>query len=176
MDYLQVTILCFHLITAADIGNVTLPSVVSPVVEGSAFMVTLTLSLPASTTLECDITVTVSTAPGTAVNSGAWYKLSLVLILSTGTDPDFMGLNNVEFIFTPGGSLTQTVTVLTLEDMIVEGNETLSLGIDDITGPGQTGTISSVTLTITDDDRKFTLYSYKCKNIVTKLLKDVARD
>ena len=65
-----------------------------------------------------------------------------------------------QFIFMPGGSLTQTILVQTLTDMIVEGDETLSLGIDDITGPGQTGTPSSVTLTISDDDSKYTLYSY----------------
>ena len=64
----------------------------------------------------------------------------------------------VEFIFMPGGSLTQNVTVETVADMIVEGNETLSLGIDGITGPAQTGTPSSVTLTINDDDCKSTLY------------------
>ena len=70
MEYLQLTILRFNIITAADIGVVTLPLMVSPVEEGNAFMVTLTLSLPASATLECDITVTVSNAPGTAVDSG----------------------------------------------------------------------------------------------------------
>ena len=58
--------LCVHLITAADIGNVTLPSMVSPVVEGGDFMVTLTLSLSAGATLECDITVTVCTDSDTA--------------------------------------------------------------------------------------------------------------
>ena len=65
-------------------------------------------------------------------------------------------------IFTPGGSLTQTVTVQTLTDDIVEGDETLSLWIDNITGPAQIelGTPSSVTLTIDDDDCKSTLYSY----------------
>ena len=74
--------------------------------------------------------------------------------------PDFMELDMEEFTFTPGGSLTQTITVETLTDMIVEGDETLSLKINGITGPGQTGTPSSVTLTITDDDSKSTLYSY----------------
>ena len=75
MEYLQVTILRFHLITAADIGVVTLPSMVSPVEEGDAFMVTLTLTLPAGATLECDITVTISTDPDTAVDSGMCHSM-----------------------------------------------------------------------------------------------------
>ena len=59
----------FHLITAADIGEVSLPSGTIPsVTEGRAFIVMLTLSLPDGATLECDITVTVSTAPGTAMD------------------------------------------------------------------------------------------------------------
>ena len=58
----------------------------------------------------------------------------------------------------PGGPLTQTVTVETLTDIIVEGNETFSLGIDGITGPAQTDIPSSVTLTINNDDCKSTLY------------------
>ena len=66
----------------------------------------------------------------------------------------------MEFIFTPGGSLTQTIALQTLEDMLVEGDETFLLKIIIITGPGQTGTPSSVNLTITDDDCKSTLYSY----------------
>ena len=59
----------------------------------------------------------------------------------------------------PGDPLTQTITVQTLQDTIVEGDETLSLGINSITGPGQIepGTPSSVTLTIDDDDCKSTL-------------------
>ena len=66
-----VTILCFHLITAADIGEVFLPSgMIPPITEGGDFMVMPTLSLPDGATLECDITVTVSTAPDTAVDSG----------------------------------------------------------------------------------------------------------
>ena len=64
--------ICFHLITAADIGEVSLPTI-SQLVEGGTFMVPLTLSLPAGATLECAITVTVSTAPGTAVDTGMSY-------------------------------------------------------------------------------------------------------
>ena len=60
-----------------------------------------------------------------------------------------------EFIFMPGGSPTQTITVQTLTDIIAEGCETLSLEIDDITGPAQIGT-PSVNVIITDDDCKST--------------------
>ena len=57
------------------------------------------------------------------------------------------------------GDITETITVQTLTDTIVEGDETLSLGINGISGPGQIepGTPSSVTLTIDDDDCKSTL-------------------
>ena len=98
--------------------------------------------------------------------------LLLVFVLLTGTSPDFIGLNMEEFIFMPG-TLTQTVTVQTVADMIVEGDETLSLGIDGITGPAQTepGTPSSVTLTISDNDCKSTVY--KCKKHFIKMFKDV---
>ena len=75
MEYLQVTILRFHLITAADIGMVALPSgTISPVTEGGDFMVTLTLSL-FGLTLEVSITVIVSTAPITAVDSGMSHNI-----------------------------------------------------------------------------------------------------
>ena len=60
----------------------------------------------------------------------------------------------------PGDPLTQTITVQTMEDILVERDETLSMKINGITGPGQTGTTSPVTLTITNDDSKYTLYCY----------------
>ena len=48
---------------------------IPPITEGGDFMVPLTLSLPAGATLECDITVTVSTAPGTAVDTGMSHNM-----------------------------------------------------------------------------------------------------
>ena len=80
-----------------------------------------------------------------------------------------MGLNMEEFVFMPGGPLIQTVTVETLTDMIVEEDETLSMWIDDITGPAQTGN-PSVNLTIINDDCKSTYFHTYIYSLIVRVV------
>ena len=55
-------------------------------------------------------------------------------------------------MFTFSMEESQTFTVMTLEDTLVEGDETLSVTIDNINGPANAG--ADLPLTIMDDDSK----------------------
>ena len=76
--------------------------------------------------------------------------MSLVFVLFPVAPGDYTAANMMEFMFTNEGS--QTLTVMTSQDTIAEGDETLSVVIDGITGPAIAS--SNLPLTITDDDSK----------------------
>ena len=76
--------------------------------------------------------------------------MSLVFVLFPVAPGDYAAVNMMEFMFTNEDS--ETLTVMTSQDAIAEGDETLSVVIDGITGPAVAG--PNLPLTITDDDSK----------------------
>ena len=84
------------------------------------------------------------------------------LFLFTATPADYIDLIGPanEFTFAAGstGLESMDVTVSTSPtDGVVEGTETLTLGISGVTGPAVLGSPTSVTLTILDLDGKYYL-------------------
>ncbi len=89
-------------------------------------------------TLGADVTVQVDSADGTAT-AGADYTAVTGLL--------------VTFPAGSGDGTTRTVTVPILADALREGEETLTLTLSNVTGPGAIGGPATTTLRITDDER-----------------------
>ena len=123
-------------ITVADSGTVTVSvaAVAPTVTEGEAFVFTVTLSGAVASDLAFDW----STADGTA----------------TAGD-DYTAVPSGTVTFVTGGSLTQTISVTTLRDLLAEGNETFTVTLA-TSGSGLPAGVSlgtaTATATISDDD------------------------
>lgn len=95
--------------------------------NGGVAAITANLTNTASADVEVSLT-----ALGTAIN-GADYNLSAVTITI------------------PAGSLTGSVSIIALQDTLEEGDETIGISIDAVSG-AETGANSAISITIEDDD------------------------
>lgn len=82
-----------------------------------------------------DVDVTLSTADGTAAAPG-----------------DFTPISGQVLTFSPGGALTQQVTVTTIDDAVSEADEEFTLEIDSVTGGTESPTAGTGTATISAND------------------------
>lgn len=100
------------------------------IIAENAGTATVTVTLSTATTQEVNVTLT---ATGTATGGDTDYSISS-LILSI-----------------PTGSTTATTTVTAVQDNDDEGNETITLNIQSVSGANEDG-IQEVSVTIEDDD------------------------
>jgi hypothetical protein len=114
-----------------SIGNAT-------TTEGASGTTNATFTVTLSAAVDANVAVTVNTANGTA----------------TTADTDYDAITNQTITFTPGGALTQTVTVPVRGDNKVETNETYTVTLSNIQPNGRNVTIGTATGTgtITNDD------------------------
>ncbi|RIK82793.1 MAG: hypothetical protein DCC68_05345 [Planctomycetota bacterium] len=108
------------------------------VTEGNSGATNATFTVMLSAAVDTNVTVTVNTANGTA---------------TAGTD--YTGISGQTLTFTPGGPLTQTVTVAVLGDTADETDETFSVVLSNLSASGRDVTLLDATGvgTITDDDQ-----------------------
>lgn len=71
---------------------------------------------------------------------------------ASGPDADYSGLT-ASVSFSPGFAGPQSVLLTVEQDTLIEGNETLQLGLGAITGPATLGAITTHEVTFLDDDR-----------------------
>ena len=91
------------------------------------------------------------------------------LFLFTDAGDDYIDLTGpareVTFLVGSTGTPSINVAVTTNIDGVVEGSETLTLDISDVTGPAVLGTTTSVTLTILDlDGKHYLLHAHIISN------------
>ncbi|MEX2188054.1 MAG: Calx-beta domain-containing protein [Pirellulales bacterium] len=108
------------------------------VTEGNSGTTNATFTVTLSAAVDANVSVTVNTANATA----------------TTTDNDYTAVTNQTLTFTPGGALTQTITVPVIGDTRVEANETFNVNLSNLTASGRNVTISDGTGvgTITNND------------------------
>ncbi|MEQ9411316.1 MAG: Calx-beta domain-containing protein [Fuerstiella sp.] len=82
-----------------------------------------------------DVTVTLSTVDGSAAQPG-----------------DYTAASGVVLTFSPGGALTQQVTVPTIDDTTAESDEVFTLEIDSVVGGTESATGGSASATIAAND------------------------
>ena len=74
-------------------------------------------------------------------------------------DEDFNGFDNNQLTITfdtdSGNLTTQFVEIMVLQDTLVEGTETIALGLDSISGSGTLGELTTHSITLIDDDQAF---------------------
>ncbi len=108
------------------------------ITEGNTSSTNATFTVTLSAAVDVNVSVTVNTANGTA----------------TTADNDYTAVTNQTLTFTPGGALTQTVTVPVIGDTKVEANETFNVNLSNLQANGRNVTISDGTGqgTITNND------------------------
>jgi Calx-beta domain/RTX calcium-binding nonapeptide repeat (4 copies) len=119
-------------LTATD-ATITPASITQNEGNSSTTDYTFTVTLSHATTQ--NVTVNYSTNDGTA----------------TFANNDYIDNDN-SITFTPGGSLTQTITVQAKGDAIVESNETFTVSLNSATNAQIDSTVNQITGTITNDD------------------------
>ena len=142
---------------SVDAGTVTLSPTPATVDEGDMLTITITLDLPGTgVTLSPPLTGVVISMDGTA---GRPHKINMytLCILCLFLFPDSDGIppddyNAVIFPFSFATEGAQTFQVVTIDDGLVEGDETLSLMLTNIVGPANPG--PNLGVTIIDDDGK----------------------
>ena len=147
---------------ANETFTVSLGSLPSGVTAGTTSSVTLTITDNDSPTVRfAEQTRSVSESAGIVsliLQLDTAPRTSLSIPLSSGNITATAGsdytLTTTEVTFTPGGELTQMVTVMISEDSLDEADETftVSLGTLPTGGVVTAGTPNSVTVTITDND------------------------
>ena len=117
-----------------------------------------------------DLTLLVSTAPGTAAGTRHLFSYSNAIINCAGLFPhiatmDFTPLSAVQVTFPVGASGPMTVNIPIIDDNFVEGRETFSVAVTS-GDPRALFSGSPATVAIIDDDRKlkliFTIYIKLC--------------
>ncbi len=114
-------------ITSDDIPTVTIADI--SVAEGTDAVFAVTLDQAPL----ADVTVTLSTADGTAIAPGDYTSVAAGVLT-----------------FTPSGALSQTVTVTTIDDSDFELSEAFTLVADSVTGAN--APVGPATATLTNDD------------------------
>ena len=116
-----------------DAGNISVIIADAAAVEGDVLRFLVALSAAPS----ADVTLSFSTADGTA----------------TQADNDYTGIVNGSLVFTAGsGVSTQYIDVTTIDDAVVEGNETLQLNVVLDSGPATVANASAVGTIIGNDN------------------------
>src|SRR5438445_358644 len=154
----------------------------------------LTLSAPAGGAglgpqSTAQIVVLDDDAPGTLQFSGAGYRvaeggLATITVTRTGGSGGTVGVNytvtagtatsGVDYLATSGvlafgpGVTRQTFSVLTLDNLVVDGDRTITLTLDQPTGGTTIGTPSVAVLTIGDNDRGGTVQFSTAVSTVTE--------
>ncbi|TMQ18330.1 MAG: hypothetical protein E6K82_20305, partial [Candidatus Rokuibacteriota bacterium] len=154
----------------------------------------LTLSAPAGGAglgpqSTAQIVVLDDDAPGTLQFSGAGYRvaeggLATITVTRTGGSGGTVGVNytvtagtatsGVDYLATSGvltfgpGVTRQTFSVLTLDNLVVDGDRTITLTLDQPTGGATIGTPSVAVLTIGDNDRGGTVQFSTAVSTVTE--------
>jgi hypothetical protein len=126
----------FGTITNDDTATVSIADATA-VAEGDSGTVAMTFAVTLTGQIDIDINVTVNTANGTATGG-----------------VDFVAITNQTLTFTPGGPMTQNITVMVNGDETVEPDEVLSVVLSAIQGGDTLVTFSDDTGegTITNDD------------------------
>ncbi|MEC3877672.1 Calx-beta domain-containing protein [Chryseobacterium salviniae] len=160
-----------YILTAADI-NKYIKFYVTPTATSGTLLGTETgsgfvgaiASLPQTSVQFAAVSSSVSEGVGTTTlvlsitNPSATTATSVEVFISggTGSATDINNYTTQTVTFPAGSSANQTVTLTVTDDALVEGNETIQFGLQNVTGGNNNGAIASGittnTLTITDND------------------------
>lgn len=130
---------------------------------GNSFVGAQQTSTTLASTLTATIIATDATATEESVPTSGFFTISLSQTNNTGSPITInysisgTAINGVDYepisssVTIPNGQISSTVTILPVDDMLVEGNETVTLTLT--TGSGYVvGSPSTATLTITDNE------------------------
>jgi parallel beta-helix repeat protein len=129
-----------YTISDDDAASVAFQAAASATVDETAapHTITVVLSIPGGGTLANAVTVD-------AIDAGSGSATG-------GTDYTAFGTQTATFAAGSADGATQTVTVDVLADLAVEGNETVDLQLQNVTGPATLGAQTTHQATLTDDD------------------------
>jgi hypothetical protein len=160
-----------YVLAAADV-NKYIKFYVTPIAASGTLLGTETgsgfigavASLPQTSVQFAAVSSSVSEGVGTTnlvlsiTNPSATTATSVEVFISggTGTAADINNYTTQTVTFPAGSSANQTVTLTVTDDALVEGNETIQFGLQNVTGGNNNGAVASGittnTLTITDND------------------------